>query len=33
METNYEIVGVTDIDEVALEIEEGIEEAEIDEQN
>lgn len=26
METNYEIVGVTDIDEVALDIEIGIEE-------
>ena len=27
METNYEVIGVTDIDEVTLEIEEGIEEA------
>ena len=31
METNYEIIGVTDIDEVTLDIEIGIEEVEINE--
>ena len=31
METNYEIVGVTDIDEVLLGIEDGIEEVEVNE--
>ena len=31
METNYEIIGVTDIEEVALDIETGIGEVEINE--